>query len=250
MCAFASKQVCFRSDFIIIMNYLTSYVFFFLFSSTVDAARDRETWTQTVEAVVTCWGAGVYISVTYKCTHAHIHLYARPSFPLLPEPLLHQGKKINSKTKGSHWPAHKSKKKKLTLFSMSGFSRGFFFQLFLHLCSLEESGAAGKGKWSNLCLLHTPRGHSKAVSCPDCPDRCRTSWCPSQSRRRCPPAGTFPAVASGWLWDESTDLGSQNVLSSPQKDPARHASKYTHLTGIKEDRTKCLGYLTTLRYQL
>lgn len=109
MCAFASKQVCFRSDFIIIMNYLTSYVFFFLFSSTMDAARDRETWTQKVEAVLTCWGAGVYISVTYKCTHAHIHLYARPSFPLLPEPLLHQEKKINSKTKGSHWPAHKSK---------------------------------------------------------------------------------------------------------------------------------------------
>lgn len=29
MCAFASKLVCFKSDFIIIMNYLTSYDFFF-----------------------------------------------------------------------------------------------------------------------------------------------------------------------------------------------------------------------------
>lgn len=248
MCAFASKQVCFRSDFIIIMNYLTSYVFF-LFSSTMDAARDRETWTQKVEAVVTCWGAGVYISVTYKCTHAHTHLYARPSFPLLPEPLLHQEKK-KQQNKRQSLASTQEQKKILTLFSMSGFSRVFFFQLFLHLCSLEESGAAGKGKRSNLCLHHTPRGHSKAVSCPDCPDRCRTSWCPSQSRRRCPLAGTFPAVASGWLWDESTDLGSQNDLSSPQKDPARHASKYTHLTGIRKNRTKGLGYLTTSRYQL
>lgn len=192
----------------------------------MDAARDRETWTRKVEAVLTRRIHLCHLQM-YTRTHTSICKALIPP-PALPEPLLHEGKKINSKTKGSHWPAHKEQEQKYWPIRRNRISvlreqiLQVFFRLVLHLCSLEESGAAGKGKRSNLCLLRTPRGHSKAVSCPDCPGRCRMSWCPSQSRRRCPLVGTFPAIASGWLWDGSTDPGSQNDLSSPQKDPIRN----------------------------
>ncbi len=110
------------------------------------------------------------------------------------------------------------------------------FQHSLHLCSLETSPELQvKG---NGLTLHPNRGQSKAVSCPDCPDRCRMSWCRSQSHHRCPLAGTFPASASGWLWDGSTDPGSQNDLSSPQKDPARNRTKYINLTRTKKGRNR------------
>lgn len=145
-------------------------------------------------------------SQMYTRTHTSICKALIPP-PALPEPLLHQKKKKKKTAKqkaviGQHT---RSKSKNInqseeteSLFSVNRFSR-FFFRLFLRLCSLEESGAAGKGKRSNLCSRRTPRGRSKAVSCPDCPGRCRMSWCQSQSRRRCPLAGTFPAIASGWL---------------------------------------------------
>lgn len=172
-----------------------------------------------------CW-PGMGQCVHFSLTNTNVHTYTFLQGPPSPSCLkLFCMREENSKTKGSHWPAHNRNINQ----SKETESQGtpYLHEQILHVFSNSPSISAlkcpelqEKGNILTLLSLH-PRGRSRAVSCPGCPDRYQKSLCPNQSHFL--PVGTFPATAFGLLWDGSTDPDSQNVLSSLQKDPVRNA---------------------------